>query len=136
MLTVERAVLEANLNFYDAFANADPAAMARIWSQRADISCNHPGWQTLHGRSEVLGSWKSILHNAERLLIRCSDARVAMFDQAALVTCIEQLERDRLCASNLFVFEDGLWRLMHHQASAFTKHPLSKQWPPTPDVLN
>ena len=32
--TPERAVLEANLSFYEAFASRDFAAMDRLWSKR------------------------------------------------------------------------------------------------------
>jgi hypothetical protein len=35
----------------------------------------------------------------------------------ALVTCEEELDGGSLAASNLFVLENGLWRLVHHQAT-------------------
>ena len=136
MLTPERALIEANLGFYEAFANADVAAMMQAWSSRNDVSCIHPGWQVLRGHKQVMASWRSILRRPGSPLIRCSDVSVTMMDQAALVTCVEHVENGQLSASNLFVFENGLWKLMHHQAGPFARQTLPNEWSPPPESLN
>jgi hypothetical protein len=46
----------------------------------------------------------------------------------ALVTCEEELDGSSLAASNLFVLENGLWRLVHHQATPI----MTRQEPPKP----
>ena len=53
--------------------------------------------------------------------IRCEEARANVFDEAAYVTCVERIASAQLAASNFFVLEDGLWKMVHHQAAEFTK---------------
>ena len=136
MLTPDRAIIDANLEFYEAFANGDVAAMASVWSYSHPISCIHPGWQILRGRDQVMSSWRAILGNAGAPLIRCSDAEVVVIDQVAIVTCIEHVDDGQLVATNTFAFEDGFYKLVHHQAGAYAVRPLPGEWSPPPDSLN
>ena len=39
-----------------------------------------------------------------------------LYGDTALVLCEEELDGGTLVASNLFVREDGAWRIAHHQA--------------------
>ncbi len=118
MWTPDRAVLEANLSFYEAFATQDLSAMDAVWASTHTVSCTHPGWQAIHGREQVMSSWRAVLrHNSAP--IRCEDARASVFDEAAFVTCIERIASAQLAASNFFVLEDGLWKMVHHQAAPF-----------------
>ena len=55
------AVLFANEVFYVSFASGDVDAMDELWSSQAPISCIHPGWESLSGREDVVGSWRSII---------------------------------------------------------------------------
>lgn len=64
-MSEQEAVLAANLAFYQAFAQRDGAAMARLWAERAPVTCIHPGWPALEGRAAVLESWADILANPE-----------------------------------------------------------------------
>ncbi len=121
MWTPDRAVLEANLSFYEAFAAQDFAAMCKVWSATHPVSCMHPGWQSLHGREQVLSSWRAVLrHN--NAPIRCENAKAVVFDEAAYVTCVERIASAQLAASNFFVREQGIWKMVHHQAAAFAEH--------------
>lgn len=120
MWTPDRAVIEANLSFYEAFAAQDLAAMDELWSRTNPVSCIHPGWQAIYGREQVMASWRAVLrHNSAP--IRCEDARANLFDEAAFVTCVERIASAQLAASNYFVLEDGLWKMVHHQAAEFTQ---------------
>ena len=123
MWTPDRAVLEANLSFYEAFATQDFAAMDEIWSRTHPVACTHPGWQAIHGRDQVMASWRAVLRH-QSAPIRCEEPRAFVFDEAAYVTCVERIASAQLAASNIFVLEDGLWRMVHHQAAEFTKRSL------------
>ena len=110
------AVLAANLEFYRAFGGRDFAAMEALWAQRAPVACIHPGWPALVERAQIIESWHGILANPEAPRISCFDERVYLYGDAALVVCEEELAGGTLAASNLFVREDGEWRIAHHQA--------------------
>lgn len=112
----ELEVLEANQAFYRAFAARDAEAMERLWASRHPVACIHPGWDVLDGREEVVSSWRDILAgNAPDISASRAEARV--LGEAAFVTCHEVLAGGLLAATNVFVREDGAWRMVHHQAS-------------------
>ena len=110
-------VLSVNEAFYDAFGMADMQAMGVIWAHSAAVSCLHPGWNPIHGREEVLASWHRILSSPDRPQIECVDAHVRVDGIAATVICYEKLDTGYLIATNLFVQEEGFWRMTHHHAS-------------------
>ena len=110
------AVLAANQAFYRAFAAGDVAAMDALWARRAAVSCTHPGWAVLRGRDAVMESWRVILESPGRPQIRCRDAAADVIGEAAFVTCYEDVDQGILAATNVFVREDGEWRMAHHQA--------------------
>ena len=56
MWSPDRAVREANLSFYEAFAHQDFEAMKQLWATQSPVLCIHPGWPALHGREQVLAS--------------------------------------------------------------------------------
>ena len=115
-MTDADAVLAANLEFYRAFATRDVAAMDAIWARRAPVGCVHPGWPALAERDAILESWRGILASPQAPRIACYDERVLLYGDTALVLCEEELDGGTLVASNLFVREDGAWRIAHHQA--------------------
>jgi len=112
------AVLAANLEFYRAFAMRDVAAMDALWARRGAVACLHPGWAALTDRDTIISSWSGILASRDAPRIACFDERVMLYGDVALVLCEEELEGGTLAASNLFVREDGAWRLVHHHAGA------------------
>ncbi len=112
------AVLFANDAFYLAFANMDFQAMDEIWAAETQVTCIHPGWDPLSGRDEVMESWEAILSNPTATNITCKNPTVRVFDDFACVICHEVLEQGFLVATNLFVSEDGQWKIIHHQAGA------------------
>jgi len=136
MLNPEQAVLEANTEFYEAFAAGDVRAMGDVWARKEVVVCIHPGWQPLRGREHVMASWRAILTGGSPP-VRCTDATVTVMDQMAVVVCTERLPDARLAATNIFVLEEGLWKMVHHHASAYSERdvPTSEPTPP-PHSLN
>lgn len=115
MSSAEVEVLAANQSFYDAFARGDVEAIDSLWAQRAPVACVHPGWDALHGRDEVMQSFRSILDNGAPT-VRCSRPSAYVLGESAYVVCGEVVGDAELVATNLFVREDGAWRLVFHQA--------------------
>jgi ketosteroid isomerase-like protein len=115
-MTDSDAVLAANLEFYRAFTARDLVAMEALWARSAPVACLHPGWPVLADRDQVMESWHGILANPEAPHIACYDERVLLYGEVALVVCEEELDGGTLVASNLFVREDGAWKIAHHQA--------------------
>jgi len=115
-MTQETAVLFANEAFYLTFTSRDAAAMDAIWSTRTDVTCIHPGWPPIRGREAVIGSWRDILKNPEAPEISCRNAHATIDGTMAYVLCTEVLSGGQLAATNIFVHEDGVWKMVHHQA--------------------
>jgi hypothetical protein len=111
----EASVIAANEAFYAAFATRDVAAMEERWSRRVPVSCTHPGWLTLHGRLEVLDSWRAIMANPGQARVVPGDARATLIGEgAAIVHCREFVAGSAIVATNVYIFEDGAWRLVDH----------------------
>jgi ketosteroid isomerase-like protein len=114
----ETAVLDANAAFYRAFTDGDYASMSDLWARHAPVACLHPTARALVGRTRVLDSWRQILGATSRFELRCDQPVVHVAGDAAIVTCYEA-SGDRpahLAATNVFVLEDGHWRMVHHHA--------------------
>lgn len=110
------AVLFANEAFYAAFTGRDLEAMDNVWSERETITCIHPGWPALLGREAVMESWRAILTNPQSPQVNVTGATATVLGEVAYVVCYEHLSEAVLIATNIFVREDGWWRLVHHQA--------------------
>jgi hypothetical protein len=111
------AVLTANLSFYRCFAERDIAGMESVWALEVPVTCIHPGWSPRHGRAAVLDSWRSILSNPDAPIIHCHDEQVTFYGPIATVVCEEGLGTSTLFATNIFMFENGAWRMISHQSS-------------------
>ena len=124
----EVSVLEANRTFYEAFSSGDYEAMSALWAERAPSACVHPGMAAITGRTRILGSWRQILEQSSAWAMHCRNARVYLLGDVAYVTCLEASgdQPAHLAATNIFVLEDGRWRMVHHQAG-----PLSQTVPDT-----
>jgi hypothetical protein len=129
-MTEETDVLAANDAFYAVFARRDLDAMEDLWSRRAPVACIHPGWDALRGRDAVIASFRAILSNPSAPKIRCSGATAHLHGEMAFVVCSESGVGAELIATNVFVREDGAWRLVHHQAGPVARRN-ERETPPT-----
>lgn len=120
------AVLFVNDAFYMCFAAGDADGMDRLWSRDAPVTCIHPGWEALMGREAVLESWRNIMQ-AGAPEIHCREPQVSIYENAASVICYEEVEGGFLIATNLFVREDGEWKMIHHQAGPTRGKPAPGQ---------
>ncbi|MGC2523753.1 MAG: nuclear transport factor 2 family protein [Stellaceae bacterium] len=128
-MTDADAVLAANLEFYRAFTTRNVAAMDALWARRPPVACLHPGWTALTDRQTIMSSWANILGNPGAPRVACYDERVLLFGDTALVLCEEELDGGTLAASNLFVREDGVWRLAHHHAGQIVRRQAEPRRP-------
>jgi len=118
----QEAVLFANEAFYLAFSSKDLAAMADIWATKVRVTCIHPGWPPLFGRDEVMESWEGIFAG-DTPQISCHGAQAHMYGDSATVLCYERIPESYLVATNVFVRDGGLWKLVHHQAGPTQSGP-------------
>jgi ketosteroid isomerase-like protein len=110
------AVLAANRSFYRAFNERDIDAMDRVWAPTGAVVCLHPGQAPLHGRAEIMASWRSILSHPEAPRVRCTDEWVTGRAGFAIVVCREILAQGQLMATNSFVRLNDGWRIVGHHA--------------------
>ncbi|MGQ9366798.1 nuclear transport factor 2 family protein [Azospirillum sp. ST 5-10] len=110
------ALLALNQAFYRAFYERNFAAMDALWARRSPVACLHPGWMPLCGREAVMQSWKDLMTAPVATMIRARHPSVHLYADTGLVLCEEVLSEAVLMASNLFVREDGEWRLAHHHS--------------------
>ena len=121
----DEAVLFANEAFYRAFADRDVKAMDEVWAQGVPVACIHPGWNALEGRDDVMESWRSIL-GGNAPAIRCVSPQVMVHGGLAVVVCYEDLGASHLVATNIFVREGRVWKMVHHQAGP-TAYPVPEE---------
>jgi ketosteroid isomerase-like protein len=119
----EEDVLAANEAFYRAFNQKDADAMDAIWARSATISCTHPGWNLLTGRERVMESWRGILTNPNQPKIVTGGATVTFFGDGAVVLCRELVAGSPLAATNIYMLEEGSWKLVHHQSGPVSYNP-------------
>ena len=109
-------VLEVNQAFYDAFAAGDYAELEQLWAKLDGVSVIHPGSTVIHGRQAVMNSWQEILKSSSGSQIRCANAKACIQGETAYVVCNEVFPEGRLIATNIFIMDEGNWRMVHHQA--------------------
>jgi ketosteroid isomerase-like protein len=112
------ALLAANERFYAAFAAKDADAMRAVWARATEVTVTHPGWLPLQGRATVLASWRAIMENASQPRVVPGGAKGQVIGEVGIVHCREFVGGAALVATNIFVREQGAWRLIDHHASA------------------
>lgn len=132
--TEKAAVAAANGAFYRAFAEGDFASMDALWAEREEVVCIHPGWPPVTGREDVMASWRGILANPPQPAVHPTDERVYLMGDAAMVVCFETIGEIFLTATNMFLREDGTWRLIHHHAGITEHRPRGAPAGPTGTV--
>ncbi len=121
------SLIEANAAFYRAFEALDMAAMEAVWEASDRLFCVHPGWQALHGREAVLGSWRTILNNTAQIGFDLTAVRAEVWGDLGVLTLYdnrqskvgEQQHAATAISTNMFAFhgDQGGWKLFHHHAS-------------------
>ncbi|MDF1747477.1 MAG: nuclear transport factor 2 family protein [Alphaproteobacteria bacterium] len=115
-------ILFANERFYAAFAGGDVQAMADLWAKEGVVCCLHPGWEPLQQRREIMASWSAILQSPPP--VTCVGPSVLpLGPEGAAVVCWEQVGENFLIATNLYRWEEGAWRIVHHQAGPVNGRP-------------
>ncbi len=110
------AILAANTTYYNAFVAGDYDRMCGIWAED-QVSCVHPGWPVLLGREDILESYRSILNNPNQAPIKPHNATAMVSGDEGRVFCVEVVGSVALAATNWFRRINGVWRMIHHQAS-------------------
>ncbi len=110
----DAALLFANEAFYAAFARRDIEAMDQVWSQNAAVACIHPGWHMISGRELVMTTWTAILSGPPSG-IAFEDAHCFLHGDTGIVVCREVVGENSLIATNIFVREGKIWKMVHHQ---------------------
>ena len=124
-------VLATNERFYSAFSECDYMLMESLWSQNDRVAMIPPGWAPLAGRGAVMAIWRRLLDNGRAPAVECHDARAYVFDDAAFVTCTEKFAGGEMSATNVFVREDGQWKIVHHHSGP---RPQETAAPPSDSV--
>ncbi len=128
-------ILAANAAYYRAFASGDLETMGRLWADDG-VSCVHPGWPVLIGRSAIIESYRGILHAANRVRIAHRDDAAIVMGDDARVLCVEIVEGSALAATNCYRRVGGAWRMVHHQATPIAAPPEPAEPPPHRRRLN
>jgi hypothetical protein len=114
MAKTESDLLKANGTFYAAFHTADFKSMDDLWARIAQVSCIHPGWPPIHGRDLVMNSWQGLLRRPSK--INAFGEQVTIVGDVGIVTGFESFGNISLVATNIFAWEEGGWKMIHHQA--------------------
>lgn len=120
-MTDERTIIAANAAFYEAFSTGDIEDLAGLWADDDNISCIHPGWPAIIGRTAVISSWRDLFDSPGRPQIVCQEPYAIIMGGCGHVLCIELVGPAALAASNHFRNINGIWRLVHHQASKIAR---------------
>lgn len=133
---MSEGLLAANRRFYEAFAGADLAAMDDVWARKVPVTCVHPGWTPLLEREEIMLSWHAILAGAAPREIRYGAAEAFPGEEMGYVVCEETIGDTELVATNVFVLEDGDWKLVHHHAGPVVRRTPSARSPAPSGLVN
>ncbi len=134
-------LLFTNDAFYRAVADRDLEMLDALWSITAPASCLHPGWPPLHGRDEVMESWRRIIMGPSPPMIECTAPTAHLIGAGGvaaqaegpvgLVTCYEKIDKEWLVATNLFVREGAGWSIFHHQSGPADAPPQEDEGKPS-----
>ncbi|HSS83041.1 MAG TPA: nuclear transport factor 2 family protein, partial [Reyranella sp.] len=70
----------------------------------------------LHGRPEIMASWRAILRHPQAPKVRCMDEWVVGRPGLAIVVCREILPEGQLMATNTFARLSEGWRMIGHHS--------------------
>ena len=132
----EKRILFANEFFYQAFSAGNLKAMEDLWARDHPLICIHPGHMPLIERDKIMISWESILRQRATQGIEFQEPRVSLYKSVALVICYEAIYENKLIATNGFVEEDEVWKMVFHQAGPIAGIPQESEFVTVKKVLN
>ena len=121
--------------FYKAFSSFDLGLMTEVWTDSNKACCIHPGSGLLKGKTSVMASWMKIFSGGEPPVIEHRFIQ-GFTDENLVVHLVEERIRprdkasaaaNRILVTNIYVQEEGSWRLAEHHASL----PLVERETPT-----
>jgi ketosteroid isomerase-like protein len=115
--SAREAVLAANEAFYAAFAGKSFEAMDALWAREAPVACIHPLGELLTARDDIMGTWRAILENPEQPRVVGVSEEVTLIGDMAFVVGREFVAGSAIVVTNIFVREQGAWRMAHHHSS-------------------
>jgi hypothetical protein len=123
-------VQKINSEFYHAFENLSIERMEGLWKHEDNVVCIHPGWDLFIGWLAIRESWITIFHNTEMIKFIITNTKVRVFDNIAVVVCLENIEtllygeivRLGVMATNIFEQIENQWLLIHHHGSSVSNY--------------
>ena len=128
-------LLAANQAFYTAFEAMDLSQMSGVWAQREGDCCIHPGWDILCGWVPIRESWRAIFANTNFMRVDLTEVTAEIVGDVGRVCCVENLFsvidsqtlHSRVACTNLFVRQDGAWKMILHHGSPIASQPVMVQ---------
>ena len=119
------SLIEANTRFYRAFELFDIEEMNELWDKDLAVTCIHPGWPLIQGRSEILQSWINIFNNTMVMQFTITESSIKIEGEWGWIVCTEPLRsvvngkvnEGRVEATNIFRRVKNQWYLVHHHGS-------------------
>ena len=119
------SLIEANTRFYRAFELFDIEEMNELWDKELAVTCIHPGWPLIQGRSEILQSWINIFNNTMVMQFTITESSITIEGEWGWIVCTESLRsvvngkvnEGRVEATNIYRRVKNQWYLVHHHGS-------------------
>ena len=119
------SLIEANTRFYRAFELFDIEEMNELWDKDLAVTCIHPGWPLIQGRSEILQSWINIFNNTMVMQFTITESSIKIEGEWGWIVCTESLRsvvngkvnEGRVEATNIYRRVKNQWYLVHHHGS-------------------
>ena len=110
--------------FYAAFMVCDVEAMMAVWAHDASLLCIHPGSAPLTHRHEIEQSWRAIFGAGGAVQFSLTEEKVMESGAVCVRYVHENIHHGPglrsmavVCATNVYVLENGSWRMCLHHAS-------------------
>ncbi len=114
------ALLNANIAYYDAINTADIDALRLMFSPTYPVSCIHSGAHPVFGLELIVATYERMFEHPglPRLLVKEPLAQI--YGECGVVVCQIDLSQMLLTGSNIFMLEDGIWKIVHHHTGLIT----------------
>jgi len=109
----EDVVQEAFVAAWSALSTLDDPAAFPGWLRTI---VRHHAFRVLRRKLQTLPA-RAILANPDAPRVMVHDDRAFVYGDVAIVQCEEELDTGHLVATNIFIRENGDWKMIHHQAS-------------------